>query len=217
MPSNDDLRKFTVEECGEPLVDLRKECTLIEFSDDPEFGEKVQLDGTLERHLARKTIAEMLNQAQNNLPVGHKLKVIASWRDPKIQVALYDNLKNELTEKHPEWSQERLKSEVEHFVNPVDLAPHCAGAAIDLTVVGSDGNELDMGTKFDGFTKKAYTDSPLITKGQKHNRQILISAMTNAGFANFPAEWWHWSYGDWHWADQNNQNKVLYGPIYPGE
>ena len=34
--------------------------------------------------------------------------------------------------------------------------------------------------------------------------------MTSAGFVNFPAEWWHWSYGDREWANlQKNKTGNL--------
>jgi zinc D-Ala-D-Ala dipeptidase len=32
------------------------------------------------------------------------------------------------------------------YVSPPEIAPHSAGAAIDLTLCGGDGTELDLGT-----------------------------------------------------------------------
>jgi D-alanyl-D-alanine dipeptidase len=32
------------------------------------------------------------------------------------------------------------------------------------------------------------------------NRLVMIKALTAVGMANYPTEWWHWSYGDRYWA-----------------
>ena len=34
--------------------------------------------------------------------------------------------------------------------------------------------------------------------------------MKNAGFANYPLEWWHFSYGDRLWAAYTNQKEAVY-------
>jgi D-alanyl-D-alanine dipeptidase len=41
---------------------------------------------------------------------------------------------------------------------------------------------------------------------------ILADAMNAAGLVNYPAEWWHWSYGDRYWAFQASHGTALYGP-----
>jgi hypothetical protein len=33
-------------------------------------------------------------------------------------------------------------------------------------------------------------------------RDVLATAMSAAGLVNYPAEWWHSSYGDQYWAFQ---------------
>ena len=53
-------------------------------------------------------------------------------------------------------------------------------------------NELDMGTKFDDFTKNAYHLSKEINKNAKINRRLLLSIMTLAGFDFYHKEWWHY-------------------------
>ncbi|HAE24988.1 MAG TPA: hypothetical protein DCG33_06580 [Prevotellaceae bacterium] len=34
--------------------------------------------------------------------------------------------------------------------------------------------------------------------------------MQCAGFANYPAEWWHFCYGDKMWAAYNNKKTAFY-------
>ena len=36
--------------------------------------------------------------------------------------------------------------------------------------------------------------------------------MEKAGFINYPAEWWHWSYGDCYWA-YFNKCDAIYSPV----
>ncbi len=101
---------------------------------------------------------------------------------------------------------------------PNYIAPHSqhtAGAAVDLTLEPAaaalqvpageekdctaadherDGS-LDMGTAFDCFDPKANTASSLVTPEQRNNRETLKKIMEGAGFNNYGAEWWHFSYG----------------------
>lgn len=46
----------------------------------------------------------------------------------------------------------------------------------------------------------------------RRNRDLLAAALDAAGFINYPAEWWHWSYGDRYWAFQTSRETALYGP-----
>lgn len=72
---------------------------------------------------------------------------------------------------------------------------HSRGCATDLTLaVVETGLELDMGTRFDYFDTRSYTDSPEISEEQCKNRQLLKSLMEARGFKNYYQEWWHYSY-----------------------
>ena len=50
------------------------------------------------------------------------------------------------------------------------------------------------GADFDLFDPRANTDSPAITAAQRANRQLLLDAMRKRGFANYPLEWWHFTF-----------------------
>lgn len=69
---------------------------------------------------------------------------------------------------------------------------HMRGSAVDLTLTDMDGNELDMGTCFDFFGKKAWHGAKNITTEQAENRVILKSVMEQCGFKPFDKEWWHY-------------------------
>ena len=83
------------------------------------------------------------------------------------------------------------------YIAPV--SGHSRGATLDVTLLdcsGGQGSEcvpLDMGTEFDFFDPRANTGSPLVTQAQRDNRQRLLQAMAQQGFANYPQEWWHFT------------------------
>jgi D-alanyl-D-alanine dipeptidase len=70
---------------------------------------------------------------------------------------------------------------------------HSNANAVDLTLVCIKTNKnINMGTGFDDFRKKAWTKN---AKGKIFkNRMILYNAMKRNGFKNFYSEWWHYSY-----------------------
>ena len=47
----------------------------------------------------------------------------------------------------------------------------------------------------------ATTASPKASAQQRENRQILVDAMTDAGFTNLPEEWWHYTLDDEPYPD----------------
>src|SRR3990167_5705649 len=110
--------------------------------------------------------------------------------------------------KHKEWIRSAGK-----YTSPPGGSSHQCGAAIDVTIIDDKGNRLDMGTALTDFGKKVHTHSSLITDRQKENGKILYEAMTEAGFANYPLEWWHYSYGDRMWAAYTRRNECFYGAI----
>ena len=78
-----------------------------------------------------------------------------------------------------------------------DHSGHSRGATLDLTLADCRHGRcqaLDMGTDFDLFDTRAHTDSPEVTPAQHANRQKLLRAMAAGGFANYPMEWWHFTF-----------------------
>jgi len=78
-----------------------------------------------------------------------------------------------------------------------ETSGHSRGATVDLGLLRCEAQActpLDMGAEFDLFDPRANTDSPAITETQRANRQLLLDAMRQRGFANYPMEWWHFSF-----------------------
>ncbi|MCL7715493.1 M15 family metallopeptidase [Stenotrophomonas mori] len=74
---------------------------------------------------------------------------------------------------------------------------HSRGATVDLGLLDCRSGtceEVDMGTGFDRFDPLAHTDNPDISAAQRDSRRQLLDAMEAEGFANYPMEWWHYTF-----------------------
>ncbi len=95
----------------------------------------------------------------------------------------------------PEEAQRLLWSIVpdeRYIANPDKGSPHTRGVAVDLTLVDSQGHELDMGTPFDDFTEKSHHRNLEISVDAQKNRLLLLGIMTAAGWDFYENEWWHY-------------------------
>ncbi len=73
------------------------------------------------------------------------------------------------------------------------LSRHSSGSTVDLTLIDSNGKELDMGTPFDFFGGESSHNSRIPTPEQQANRQRLKAAMERGGFRAYYKEWWHYT------------------------
>jgi D-alanyl-D-alanine dipeptidase len=166
--------------------------------------------------LVRAGLASRLTDARDALPAGVDLRVIEGHRSLADQQAIIDDYTRELRLLHPDADEVELTRLYSRFVAPVAVAPHVAGAAVDLTLVNSSGDELWMGTPVDATPEQSagacWFDAE-VDWTARQNRTILANAMTGAGFVNYPTEWWHWSYGDRYWALLTNADHAVYGPV----
>jgi D-alanyl-D-alanine dipeptidase len=80
----------------------------------------------------------------------------------------------------------------EFIADPRRGSPHGRGVAVDLTLIGRDGRDLDMGTGFDAFTPLSHHGHPGIPPEAEQNRLLLLGLMTTAGWDFYRNEWWHY-------------------------
>ena len=72
------------------------------------------------------------------------------------------------------------------------MSSHSRGSTVDLSLIDlRTKTELDMGTAFDFFDNKSFTNSSDISDHAKQNRKILVGMLKKYGFTNYPKEWWH--------------------------
>ena len=81
----------------------------------------------------------------------------------------------------------------QYVANPVKGSIHNKGGAVDITLVQLDGKELDMGTDFDFFGKRAYHDNLELPQEILDNRKLLKETMEKHGFWSIRTEWWHYN------------------------
>ena len=81
-----------------------------------------------------------------------------------------------------------------YVANPKKGSKHNRGAAVDLTLVDSLGNELDMGTKFDFFGREAHHTYLNHSKEVLQNRKLLKETLAKYNFKSIYNEWWHYEF-----------------------
>lgn len=183
---------------GEPVVDL--------------FTRDVSTSG---QQFARESVADRLAVADAFLPVGIRLHVVEGLRPVESQREIYDGYCVELERLHPGISAHDIHVLASRFVSPIEVAPHVAGAAVDLTLMGAHG-PLDLGTPIDATPEQSngacFFAATNITREARTNRALLADVLTAAGLVNYPTEWWHWSYGDRYWAFVEDHPTARYSP-----
>lgn len=130
------------------------------------------------RCLLRPEAARAVVQAHRALQKkGYGLKMFDCYRPRPYQQRLWDAVPNP-----------------DYVTPPAKGSMHSRGAAVDLTVVDAQGNELDMGTPYDFFGPEAHTDNTSLPADVQANRRLLREALEAAGFSGIRTEWWHFSY-----------------------
>lgn len=109
-------------------------------------------------------------------PFGLRLKIFDAFRPSEAQWVLW-----------------RHTPDPNFLADPRRGSPHSRGVAVDLSLIGRDGRELDMGTAYDSFTALSHhaRTAGLAIEAQR-NRLTLLGIMTAAGWDFYRNEWWHY-------------------------
>lgn len=129
------------------------------------------------RREAAAALARVQKRARNE---GVALKVFDAYRPVRATLAMV------------EWAERAGQQRLLRDGYIASRSRHNLGLAIDLTLIGGDGQELDMGTPFDTFSSAAHTATA--TGEVATNRALLVRLMAAEGFTNYEKEWWHFSY-----------------------
>lgn len=177
--------------------------------------------GAINRAYLRLEVAKRLLRAAENLPSGYRFKIYDAWRPYEVQKELFDEHLESISQlpENKNKSYSELFEIAKKFVSLPDKARpfayvHSSGGAIDLTLVDELGRELDMGCGFDDFTPAAAVYAfESVESEARRNRRILYNAMTEVGFTSYPAEWWHYDFGDVFWGATTGE-AVKYRSVY---
>lgn len=154
------------------IVDMR-------YATEDNFAKKKLYDSNT--CFLRRSTAAKLDAVQKELErMNLGLKVWDCYRPLSVQWALWAILPDE-----------------RYVADPKKGSRHNRASAVDLTLVDSQGKELQMPTGFDDFSLKAghrYQDLP---DQAIRNRELLKSQMEKAGFIPLPEEWWHYDDENW--------------------
>ncbi len=162
---------------GTPLVDLQKEIPSIhveiKYATADNFTKEVLYPEA--RCLIRKEVAEKLARVQKSLQTQNlSLKFFDAYRPLSVQKKM--------------WAIYPVEG---YVANPAKGSNHNRGAAVDVTLVDSEGKELAMPSAYDEFSERAHRDYAGGTDAERHHRQILREAMEKEGFVGLKTEWWH--------------------------
>ena len=205
-----------IHECCEPLVPLPRE--LRHWQPHPYGQLGAPYPEGVDPYQLRQGVALRLLQAQRRLQALHpqwELLIFDSWRPLAVQQFMVD-----YSLALPGATGEAVAALwAPPSRDPLTPPPHSTGAAVDLTLAWIGGEPLAMGGDIDELGPIAEPDhfcqaNPDSAEGQWHQqRRWLAAAMGQAGFAQHPGEWWHFSIGDQLWAWRCGQRWARYGRV----
>jgi D-alanyl-D-alanine dipeptidase len=209
--------KIPILENNEGFIDLRQKRQLA-------YGPSPEVKHNQNYTWMRTAIYHKLRKADRMLPKGLHLCIYEAYRSLELQKQLFHNHYQQIRLDHSDWSPAQVFRETTRLVSPVinlngskNMPPHASGAAIDIYLIDDEHHPVDMGIHpkdwmLDQDGKLSQTESKAISKKAKQYRQIMARVLADQGLVNYPAEYWHWSYGDRYWALVKHQPYAFYGP-----
>ncbi len=126
--------------------------------------------------LRLKTVKSLIEANDLFMKMGYKIKIFDCYRPLDIQKKMWKIVPN------PSYVADPSKGSI-----------HNRGGAVDITLVDSQGKELEMGTPFDFFGIEASHNYSNFSQEIKENRALLKKIMINKGFKSLDSEWWHYN------------------------
>lgn len=174
-----------VQKINNPIINDTTFVNLKEYSQDfvydmkyatPDNFLKAKVYDCAECFLRLKTVNSLVEANKKFMEKGYKIKIFDCYRPLDIQKKMW-----------------KIVSNPEYVANPAKGSIHNRGGAVDITLVDSNGKELDMGTSFDFFGIEASHNYANVSQEVKQNRMLLKTTMINSGFNSFDSEWWHYN------------------------
>jgi D-alanyl-D-alanine dipeptidase len=207
-----------VQECGEPLIDVRREGGLL-WGPPPE-----RPDTAPDYCWVRRGVYDKLLRVQQSLPSGLFLRLYEGLRSLPMQRLLFDEEKARVAAAQPQLGPREVHEQATILVAPPvqwdgtpNIPPHSTGGAVDIEIVDAEGRVIDFGMEIKDWIRVpaafCETRHAQLSATAKANRLLLAQAMQAEGFVNYAREWWHYSYGDRYWAWLTGRPHAIYGPM----
>ncbi|MEH6679271.1 MAG: M15 family metallopeptidase [Sediminicola sp.] len=188
--SVDSIQDNTAQDTIERLADLEKlaDTTFVRLADYSEGFSyelryatennflKAKVYDCAECYTRAKTAKALIRANRSFREKGYRIKFFDCYRPNSVQYKMWKIVPNP-----------------QYVANPVKGSIHNKGGAVDITLETLEGKELDMGTDFDFFGKRAYHDNFDLPKEILANRKVLKETMEAHGFWSIRTEWWHYN------------------------
>ena len=126
------------------------------------------------------TVKKLAEVQAELLERGYSLKIWDAYRPTSAQFRLWE-----------------ICPDATYVANPnTGFSSHSRGNTIDVTLVRSDGSEVETPTGFDDFSTLADRDYSDVSGEAAKNAMLLEQAMASHGFMCYTMEWWHYSDSD---------------------
>ncbi len=139
---------------------------------------KAQVYECAECYTRVKTARALIAANRDFMEKGYRIKFFDCYRPNDVQYKMWEIVPN------PQYVADPRKGSI-----------HNKGGAVDITLQTLEGRELDMGTDFDFFGRKAYHDNTDLPANILENRKLLKETMEAHGFWSIRTEWWHYNLG----------------------
>ena len=153
--------------------------------DNNVYGQTIYDDATA--YLRQGTADKLKNAQEEFQSRGYCLKIWDAYRPPRAQFKLWE-----------------ICPDPRYVANPYKgYSNHTRGCAVDVTLVGQNGQEIEMPSTFDDFGGRADRSYQDVSQTAAANAKMLEEVMTRNGFATIATEWWHF----------DDSEKSLYGVV----
>ena len=129
-----------------------------------------------ECYVRAKTAKALIAANKVFTQAGKRIKFFDCYRPNSVQYKMWELVPNP-----------------QYVANPKKGSIHNKGGAVDITLVDTEGRELNMGTDFDFFGKRAHHDHLDLPQEVLNNRKLLKETMEAHGFWSIRTEWWHYN------------------------
>jgi D-alanyl-D-alanine dipeptidase len=150
------------------------------------------------RLLLQRPVAEAIVRINQKLgQQGFRLKLYDAYRPLWVTQLLYRLA--------PEASRKGF------LASPTLGSRHNRAAAVDCTIVDSNGRDLRMPSPYLCFDERAYRRTTGLDPQVLNNLQFLTRVMASEGFTTINEEWWHYDAPGWQ------KYPILNVPVWPGD